>query len=210
MFTEPVQSRAAKREATRQKVLAAAERLFHEQGFGATTVRQIAAEAAVSTGTVMSVGDKEALLVAIFDHWIDDVHRARSATGAGTDTGAPAAGPPAPGDPVEAAMALFEPFIRYFAQDRELSREYAAVIVRGQRESVIFQNLALSLITEIEAVLTPPGRPAADAGPGARVVYFAYLGLLMTFANGALDEHDARDRLREVIEFAIAREGEER
>ncbi|MEU8540110.1 hypothetical protein AB0C52_08975 [Streptomyces sp. NPDC048717] len=60
--------------------------------------------------------------------------------------------------------------------------------MRGPRESVIFQNLALSLIAEIEAVLTPRGRPAADAGPGARVVYFAHLGLLMTFANGDLGE----------------------
>ncbi|QRX90089.1 TetR family transcriptional regulator [Streptomyces noursei] len=59
-------------------MLSAAERLFRDQGFGATTVRQIATDAAVSTGTVMSVGDKDALLVAIFDSWIDAVHRART------------------------------------------------------------------------------------------------------------------------------------
>ncbi|WP_420834251.1 TetR family transcriptional regulator [Streptomyces yunnanensis] len=47
MFSERVQSRAAQREATRQRVLSAAERLFRDQGFGATTVRRIAADAAV-------------------------------------------------------------------------------------------------------------------------------------------------------------------
>ncbi|MEU5300944.1 TetR family transcriptional regulator [Streptomyces noursei] len=45
MFSERVQSRAAQREATRQRVLSTAERLFRDQGFGATTVRQIAADA---------------------------------------------------------------------------------------------------------------------------------------------------------------------
>ncbi|MFI5688129.1 TetR/AcrR family transcriptional regulator [Streptomyces sp. NPDC051636] len=201
MFTEPVQSRAAKREATRQKVLAAAERLFRAQGFGATTVRQIAADAGVSTGTVMSVGDKDALLVAIFDRWIDAVHQERK----GAD--GPASGPLTAGVAVDAVMALFEPFIRYFARDEELSREYAAIIVRGERESAIFQNLALSLIAEIDGVLTQAGLSGVDAGRGARVSYFSYLGILMTVSNGAISEHDAIDQLHEVIEFVIAHEG---
>ncbi|MEV6661131.1 TetR family transcriptional regulator [Nocardia fluminea] len=43
--------------------MAAAERLCRAQGFKATTIRQIAAEANVSTGTVMTAGEKDALLV---------------------------------------------------------------------------------------------------------------------------------------------------
>ncbi|MFG2881793.1 TetR/AcrR family transcriptional regulator [Streptomyces sp. NPDC048297] len=203
MFSERVQSRPERREATRQKVLATAERLFRDHGFGATTVRRIAAEAGVSTGSVMAVGDKDALLVAIFDGWIDAVHRAR------VDELRAASAPLAAGAAVGAIMALFEPFIQYFALDEELSRQYAAIIVRGAHDSAIFQNLALSLIAEITEVLTRTGLGGVDAERGARVAYFSYLGILMTVSHGALHESEALDQLREVIGFVIAREGGE-
>ncbi|WP_345471215.1 TetR/AcrR family transcriptional regulator [Actinoallomurus oryzae] len=203
MFTERVHSRSAKREATRQKVLAAAERLFRTQGFRVTTIRQIAADAGVSTGTVMAVGEKDALLVAIFDGWIASVHRGRD-TGHDADrTSLPATAT------VGEVMDLFEPFIRYFAVDPELSREYAAVIVRGNHESAIFQNLALALIAELEAVLSRSAFTRADAGCGARAVYFAYLGLLMTAANGAIETQDAIDELRQVVSFVVSHSGGE-
>ncbi|MER6989089.1 TetR/AcrR family transcriptional regulator [Saccharopolyspora hirsuta] len=199
MFSEHVQSRAEKRAETRQKVLAAAERLFREQGFGATTIRKIAAEAGVSTGTVMSVGDKDALLVAIFDIWIEAVHRERA------DGGPPASA----GSGVDGVMALIEPFIRYFMLDEELSREYAAIVVRGVHESEIFRELADSLIAELAGALGRAGLAEADADRGARVVYFAYLGILMNIAHGTVRESEAVDQLREVIGFAIARGGGE-
>jgi AcrR family transcriptional regulator len=197
MFTEPVQNRSEKRESTRLGVLAAAERLFREQGFGATTVRQIAADAEVSTGTVMAVGDKAALLVAIFDGWIGAVHDGRSATrravrGSGS---------------VLDAMDVFEPFINYFARDRELSGEYAAIIARGSHESAIFQNLAESLVAEIEEVLLRTGLTRAEAEQGSRVIYFAYLGIIMTMNNGAVDMQTSIDRLRDVVGFVISHTG---
>jgi AcrR family transcriptional regulator len=201
MFSERVQSRAERREATRRTVLATAERLFRDQGFGATTVRRIAAEAGVSAGTVMSVGDKDALLVAIFDGWIDAVHRAR------TDDKGTATVPMSAAAAIDAVMALFEPFIRYFARDEKLSREYAAIIVRGAHESAIFQGLALTLIAEITGVLARAGLDRVESGRGARVVYFSYLGILMTVSHGTVREPDAIDQLREVVGFAITREG---
>ncbi|WP_219729354.1 TetR/AcrR family transcriptional regulator [Streptomyces noursei] len=192
-----------------------AERLFRDRGFGVTTVRQIAADAAVSTGTVMSVGDKDALLVAIFDSWIDAVHRARtddqdepSVAPLPTGTKPSRAASTAAGTAVDTAMALFEPFIRYFALDEALSREYAAIIVRGAHESAIFQNLALSLTAEITEVLARAGLNDADAGRGARVVYFSYLGILMTVSHGTFRESDALNELREAIGFVLAHEGE--
>ncbi|GAA4509180.1 hypothetical protein GCM10023191_070030 [Actinoallomurus oryzae] len=184
-------------------MLAAAERLFRTQGFRVTTIRQIAADAGVSTGTVMAVGEKDALLVAIFDGWIASVHRGRD-TGHDADrTSLPATAT------VGEVMDLFEPFIRYFAVDPELSREYAAVIVRGNHESAIFQNLALALIAELEAVLSRSAFTRADAGCGARAVYFAYLGLLMTAANGAIETQDAIDELRQVVSFVVSHSGGE-
>ncbi|MFG3255426.1 TetR/AcrR family transcriptional regulator [Streptomyces sp. NPDC048172] len=209
MFSERVQSRGAKREATRDRVLLAAERLFRDQGFGATTVRQIAAEAEVSTGTVMSAGDKDALLVAIFDSWIDAVHRARAHENGDTSASAspPAPPPLSPDAAVDAVMDLVAPFVQYFARDEDLSRQYAAVIVRGTHESAIFQELARSLTAEFTGVLARAGLAGDDRERGARAVYYAYLGVLMTVSHGALDEAGALDQVREVTGFVTGRAG---
>ncbi|MEU6575497.1 hypothetical protein [Streptomyces sp. NPDC046805] len=56
--------------------------------------------------------------------------------------------------PVDDVIALVQPFVDYFALDRELSREYASTIVRGRHDSAIFQNLGLTLIGEIQQVLS--------------------------------------------------------
>ncbi|MFG2595169.1 TetR/AcrR family transcriptional regulator [Streptomyces sp. NPDC048462] len=205
MFSERVQSRVAQREATRLKVLSSAERLFREQGFGSSTIRQIATDAGVSTGTVMSVGDKDALLVAIFDTWIAAVHHGREAEhGPGGMT------PLSPGAAAGAVLDLVEPFISYFALDLELSRQYAAVIVRGTHESEIFQTLAGALIAELEALLARTPLTATGAAGGARTLYFAYLGILMTVGYGALDQRGAVTQFQEVIHFVVDREGSQR
>jgi hypothetical protein len=104
-------------------------------------------------------------------------------------------------------MALFEPFLQYFTLDKGLSREYAAIIVRGQHETAIFRKLALSLKAEINRVLEGAGLTGTDAGRGARAIYFAYLGILMTASNGAIPEDDAIDQLREVVGFVITHKG---
>ncbi|SMG13481.1 transcriptional regulator, TetR family [Rhodococcus rhodochrous J3] len=197
MFTERVQSRAEKRDVTRRVVLAAAETLFREQGFAATTVRQIASAASVSVGTVMAVGDKDALLVAVFDDWIAGVHRERREASPQDELDAPSA--------VTAVLELFAPFVAYFVQDQDLSREYAAVIVRGRHESEIFEGLAVALVSELEDTFRRAGLDAADAGRGARVVYFAYLGLLLTAGNSATVGGSEVDQLREVIELVLDR-----
>ena len=60
--------RAAKAARTRQAVIAAAERLFTSQGYGSTSVEDIARAAGVSRATVFnSVGGKPALLRACYD-----------------------------------------------------------------------------------------------------------------------------------------------
>lgn len=52
--------------------------------------------------------------------------------------------------------------------------------VSGTHESAIFHNLALALIAEIAAALCRAGLARAEVRRGAWVVYFAYLGILMT------------------------------
>ncbi|WP_067685972.1 TetR/AcrR family transcriptional regulator [Nocardia jejuensis] len=194
MFSEHVQSRSEQQAATRQKVLAAAERLFRAQGFKATTIRQIAAEATVSTGTVMAVGEKDALLVSLFDNWISAVHDSRK-TGLTPSTTATTT--------AEDVLKLFEPFVGYFAVDSELSREYLSILVRGNHESAIFRDLALALLGELETVLGRSALPRGEVGRGARTIYLAYLGVLMTASSGAIAMPDAADQLRQTIEFVI-------
>ena len=53
----------SRRRDTEARVLERAERLFVRRGYAATSVRDIAAEAGVSVGTVVSVGGKAELFV---------------------------------------------------------------------------------------------------------------------------------------------------
>jgi len=196
MFTEHVQSRAAARDETRVKVLASAERLFRGQGFAATTVRQIATDAGVSTGTVMGVGDKDGLLVEVFDEWIAAVHRDRRPSGELPEK-------LSPDGAVDAVIGLLAPFLRYFAEDPALSRQYSSIIVRGSHESAIFRDLAVALVTELEEVLAHAGLAKAAAARAARVVYFAYLGIVMTGGNHASGGASVPDQLRDVVRCVI-------
>lgn len=116
---------------TRRAVLEAASRLLHSKGFQATTIRDIANEAGVSVGTVMSVGDKEALLVELFDGLISE--RQEKIDGQVFMGGACCGGD---------AVAVVEPFAVLFEEHRDLAQTYASIIVSGQHSSVVFTDLA--------------------------------------------------------------------
>jgi len=67
MDTTPTR-RERKKQETRQRLMEAALRLFHEQGYDATTVEQIAEAADVAKGTFFNYFEtKEALLPALFE-----------------------------------------------------------------------------------------------------------------------------------------------
>jgi AcrR family transcriptional regulator len=194
MFSEPVQSRSDQKAATRSKVLATAEQHFRDNGFDATTIRGIAADAEVSVGTVMAVGDKETLLVTVFDEWIAAVHRQRRSA-ADND------GPITADDVPSAIVNLLLPFIAHFARDPALSRSYAAIIVGGDKASTVFDDLALALTAEIGATLQRGGFDEDRASRGARVVYFAYLGLIMTAGKSAVAAPSELDQLLDIIRY---------
>src|SRR3954447_21316972 len=65
VYRSPLRAEQAQR--TRAAVLDAAARCFLEQGYAATTMRDIAAAAAVSVQTVFGQGSKAALLLACVD-----------------------------------------------------------------------------------------------------------------------------------------------
>jgi len=188
------------REETHARVVAAASRLFLDRGYRATTVRDVAAAAGVSVGTVMTVGDKDALLVATFDALIGELQ-----DGPGeepTRTGPSAQG--TPDDAVEAVLAVVDPFLGLFATHLDLAREYGAVLMTGRHPGGVFGELVPTFLARIQAALeAAPGGPRDPAG-GARTVYLAYLGSLLAWAGqGTSDVSVAREALRDVVSFVI-------
>ena len=186
-------SRDEARERTRHGVIASAGECFRAHGFDATTVRDIAARAGVSVGSVMGVGDKQALLVAVFDQDIAAVHEAR--------THAQAPGP-LPSTAAESLVALVLPFARLFVENDSLARGYAAILVSGLHRSKVFGELAVLLVNEFQDVLLRFGCDPERSASLARAIYFAYLGVL--FAASGQERHPATieslsDELRAVF-----------
>jgi len=181
-------SRLEARAATERRVRAAAAELFLERGT-ATAVRDIAQRAGVSVGSVMAVGDKNALLVRVVDDLIGAAH------------GDPGRSNECLGDPVEAAVALVRPFLRVFFANEELARAYAAILVSGSHSSDLFDALRLRLLEEFTSRL---GLGHATAA----ALYFAYVGVL--FASGTHRELDAQRIERELRDVfsAIIGQGE--
>jgi AcrR family transcriptional regulator len=186
------------REETHARVVAAASRLFLERGYRATTVRDVAAAAGVSVGTVMTVGDKDALLVATFDALIGDLQD-RAAT---APTRGEPARPDAPADVVEDVLAVVDPFLDLFASHLDLAREYGAVLMGGRHPGGVFGELVPAFLARVQGALErSPDRPH-DVAAGARTIYLAYLGSLLAWAGqGGQDAAVAREALRDVVTF---------
>lgn len=79
--------RVDRKEATRQRVLDAARRLFSEKGYAETTLRQVAKEAGTSTGSVFTTFEsKEDVLFAIVAEGYDALAEAISIESEGQDS----------------------------------------------------------------------------------------------------------------------------
>lgn len=176
-----VGARESARRETEAKVLAAADALFRAQGFADTTIRDIATSAGVSAGTVIAVGDKGTLLVTIFDRLIEEEHQDRSYI---VPTGSA----------VEQIISLLDPFIRLFTSRAELARSYASILVAGSHTSMVFGQLATTLIDEFRETLGPGSDALAQA------IHRAYLGTLFVWAaSGSNDGSALKNDLRNTL-----------
>ena len=178
--------RDQQREATQTRVVDAAHRLFVERGFEAVTVRDIAVESGVSVGSVMASGDKEALLVRVFDGLIESHHaEPPAARGVGESC-------------VDRMVDLVRPFVTLFTSHPRLSRVYAAIQVSGTRPSPLFTHLAALLIDEIGTLLVHATNTSAeDAAARAHAAYFAYIGTLFSVSSReTIDASEVLDSLR--------------
>ena len=154
--------------ANRIRILDAADRLFQERGFAATTVREIAALSGLSVGSVMHTGDKTSLLVQLFDSLIAAGH---VQTARITDASTCA----------ERVAELVHPFVALFTARLDLSRVYASTLVSGTHDSTLFGELAAVLVDEMERAITQHGCTSADdARAQSAALYFAYIGVLFS------------------------------
>jgi AcrR family transcriptional regulator len=176
------QMREQLKQATQVRVLKSASRLFQERGFAATTVRDIAEAAGVSTGTVMAVGDKNALLVRVFDTMVADEHARRASRG-----------PQPTGDAADTCVkrlgVLVQPFVAMFTGSPELARSYASILVSGTHSSSLFTELAARLVDEFATAITEHECTSqADASAKAKALYSAYVGTLFTWSALGVDD----------------------
>lgn len=196
MTSEHVQSRSVRRLRTEEKVVAAAADLFLSSGYRATTVRRIAEVAEVSVGRVMSAGDKDVLLVRCFDRWIGQLQ-------AGNYT------PPARSNPRSQRgsavqshlLGIFLPFLEFFADHENLSRDYAAALMRVRGKPQVFETLAVDLQEKLSTSLVSIGINAAYAQASASALYDSYLGILFRWAASDMTLDEAEDALLRIITF---------
>ncbi|WP_101256581.1 TetR/AcrR family transcriptional regulator [Streptomyces barkulensis] len=197
MFSERVQeTRAERKRRTATRIIEAAGGLFRERGFQGTTVRQIAAEANVSVGAVMAVGDKESLLSLVYDQAI----AARvPASAAGSAASA-----------VDYLAHYFDPFLDLFTENEELARSYFRALTRGRPESAALGGLRTLAEGDLTAAMVRAGIPGPLARHGAQVMFTSYLGELMMLAAGSTDRRQTAAGIRRTAEFVTACAGNDR
>jgi AcrR family transcriptional regulator len=189
--TERIEHQATERgDATRERLLDIALRLFRKRGFDGTTMRDIARAARVSVGAAYYYfPSKEALVHAFYDRVQDEHAELVRATCSATRD---------PAERVRAALvskldvlrddrALLGALFRYAGeQDHPLSVFSAAT--RAQRESAI-ATFALAL--------EGARMPSSLRGLAARALWLGHLGLLLFFIH---DRSDGQSRTRRLAD----------
>ena len=195
---------------TEEKIISAAAALFLEHGYRATTVRSIAQSAEVSVGRVMSVGDKDVLLVRCFDRWIGRLQSgtyvapAPTKSRASADSGTASAGSRSSERPSAVQshlLGIFLPFLEIFAAHEDLSRDYAAALMRVRGKPEVFDSLALDLQEQLVSSLTSIGIGEDYARASASALYDSYLGILFRWAASTMSLDEAIDALLGIIAF---------
>ena len=169
-FTQRPKGRAARKDATRGRLLAEARHAFVRQGYEATTIRGVAAAAGVAVGTVfVHFPDKSALLAATLDDHLQQV------LGRALDTLPPGGARQKVGHVLK---ALFAGYARQPALSRVLLRE--TLFAQGdQREAA--QAGVEAFVAQLEGWCREPGnlRPGLDPHDAAEAIFAAYLAALL-------------------------------
>ena len=184
-----------RRQDTEARVLERAERLFVRRGYAATSMRDIAAEADVSVGTVVSVGGKAELFVRCMEQ------RATADAVAALEGRA---------DLRDALRALIAATPGLTPRGSGLTRDYLAALLTGpvpagndDRLRDVVDRLAAYWAAHLE---TGPDDPLPQLR--ARAFYVGLDGAVFAFAPGPLTARAAMELMDRIIDEQTAPPGD--
>jgi AcrR family transcriptional regulator len=184
-------------DATRERVFAAAVRLFARQGYAATSVEQITREAGVAKGTFfVHFATKDAVVTQLMR---DQVRAARRARDRAIAKG---------GSPIDALRTTVMTLGAEVAADRELSRVVIAAnilnpMLGGFAESV-FGGIVAEMMDDVRAAQRARLLdPAIDAETIAGTLLTSYFGAALHFAT-APHARPMLELLEPVVEANLA------
>ncbi len=178
-----------------QRILAAAESLFHERGFEATTTREIAQRAEIATGTLfLYAKNKEELLLLIWRDRIEAVVEQAFAK-------LPAA--PLP----QQIAAIFSAFLDFYAKDVALARVYVReLLFPGEKsESTSYTFAFLQRLQQLleEAERRTELQPDLPLPLLSANLFGSYVMLLIGWLNGSVPEDQLRPLLLASLELQL-------
>ena len=192
--------REKKKLETRERIRAAAAELFTRHGYGAATMRQIAARAHVGLGTLFNyAADKRDLVFLIFNEELNAITDVALA--------APRAGQPL----AEQLLAVFAVHYRWLAEKPALARILLQELTfySSGKQAATFQGIRQRLIDGLEALV----RRARERGEietrekaelVARHVFFTYSASLRWWIAGPDPDPEAGIReLKRLLELQI-------
>lgn len=186
-------TRAQAREATVVKVMAAASKVFGEQGYRGATIPMIASAAGVSVGTVASVGSKDDLFLHSFEELstANSLEMIREAASASTVTERVWG---YVGRMVEASIAMPDQIQDYF--------------VAYLRSSDHEQNLArVQQVNDAIRALFPVDGLAWEESPAAlaaSTIWLSFSALCFSLAASSVPPEYARRLMRLIVEMQCA------
>ncbi len=186
-------SRSAGRQLRLDAVHRAAAELFGSQGYEATTIRQIAERAGVSSGTVMNAGDKATLLLNVITAEIDDLMPRTTGFG---------------GPPAEAVWLCFEPYFAFYNANPELSRPFAGLLMSSPDRDIEAMGRQAADFIALLAQQIRAAYPEVDdhsAAATAEALFAVYIFVLVQWASGKADLERAIAALRRQIDWQLSR-----
>jgi AcrR family transcriptional regulator len=177
------------------RILAAARELFEEHGFEETTGRQISERAGIATGTLfLYVRDKVELLLWVFEAEAERILSRRRATR---------------GNAVERWMAVFGPFLTFYARNPRLSASYVKelLFIPDRPPELDRLNRALrEAVRDVTRDAQASGelRPDVDLDEIVQIVVGQYAHLVQLWLGvGAVGARQVRTRLRRGLSLLI-------
>lgn len=193
----PPGRRARNKEDKRRRIREAAAALFSEQGYAATTTRQVAARAGVAQGTLfLYAPTKEALLVEAFAERVEAVQRQRFGR------------LPEEAGLLEELLHVFDGFFRLYGREPELSRTFVRELLflppaPARAHAELTRAFVARLAERVEAARARGEvRADVDAGLAAFNAFSAYLTVLLAWLAGA--EGSPQHVLRAALALQLA------